>query len=127
MIKTFFSIILPGLLIAATGVGAGDLATAGFAGSQLGIGILWAVVLGGVFKFALTEGIARWQLVQGSSFLDSLASSLGKSFVYIFLSYLVLWSFFVGSALISASGVALHAVFPVIGARAWKNNLWHCL
>lgn len=44
MNSKFFSIIVPGLLIAATGVGAGDLATAGFAGSQLGVLILWAVV-----------------------------------------------------------------------------------
>lgn len=120
MNSKFFSIIVPGLLIAATGVGAGDLATAGFAGSQLGVLILWAVVLGGLFKFALTEGIARWQLVNGDSFIDGLAHHLGKPFVYGFLAYLVLWSFFVGSALISASGVALHAVFPVMEAETGK-------
>ena len=37
------SIILPGFLLAATGVGAGDLATASFAGSHLGVAVLWAV------------------------------------------------------------------------------------
>ncbi len=116
----FLPIILPGILIAATGVGAGDLATAGFAGSQLGVAILWAVVLGGVFKFALTEGIARWQLVNGDSFIDGLAHKFGAPFVYMFLAYLLLWSFFVGSALISASGAALHAIFPVFDAEKGK-------
>ncbi len=115
-----FSIILPGILVAATGVGAGDLATAGFAGSQLGVAILWAVVLGGLFKFALTEGIARWQLVNGDSFIDGLAKRFGAPFIYIFLAYLILWSFFVGSALISASGVALHAVFPLFDGDSGK-------
>lgn len=120
MSSKLFTIILPGLLIAATGVGAGDLATAGFAGSQLGVAILWAVVLGGIFKFALTEGIARWQLVNGESFIDGLAHKLGAPFVYIFLAYLILWSFFVGSALISASGVAVHAVVPIFDAETGK-------
>ena len=83
------SLIIPGLLIAATGVGAGDLATAGFAGSQLGVVILWAVVLGGALKYSLTEGIARWQLVNGESFIDGLAKQWGAPFVYIFLSQIL--------------------------------------
>ena len=39
--------IAPGILVAATGVGAGDLLIASLAGSALGIGILWAAVAGG--------------------------------------------------------------------------------
>ncbi len=108
-----FAIILPGILIAATGVGAGDLATASFAGSQLGLAILWAVVIGSVFKFVLTEGLARWQLVTGQSLLEGLAQNLGPVFAWLFLPYLLLWSFFVGSALMSACGVTLHALFPL--------------
>jgi len=120
MILKYLPILIPGLLIAATGVGAGDLATAGFAGSHLGVAILWAVVLGGVFKFVLTEGLARWQLVNGDSFLDGLAKHFGLTFVYIFLTYMVFWSFFVGSALISASGVALQALFPIFTPETGK-------
>ncbi len=110
---TLFAIILPGILIAATGVGAGDLATASFAGSQLGLAILWAVVVGSVFKLVLTEGLARWQLVTGQSLLEGLAQRLGPIFAWLFLPYLLLWSFFVGSALMSACGVTLHALFPL--------------
>ncbi|MAF09550.1 iron transporter, partial [Candidatus Poribacteria bacterium] len=40
------SVIGPGILVAATGVGAGDLATGAFTGSQLGTAVLWAVVVG---------------------------------------------------------------------------------
>jgi len=117
---TLFAIILPGILIAATGVGAGDLATASFAGSQLGLAILWAVVVGSVFKLVLTEGLARWQLVTGQSLLEGLAQRLGPIFAWLFLPYLLLWSFFVGSALMSACGVTLHALFPLFedGAQA---------
>ncbi len=110
---SLLAIILPGILIAATGVGAGDLATASFAGSQLGLAILWAVVVGSVFKLILTEGLARWQLATGQSLLEGLAQRLGPVFAWLFLPYLLLWSFFVGSALMSACGVTLHAMFPV--------------
>ena len=110
---SLMAIILPGILIAATGVGAGDLATASFAGSQLGLAILWAVVVGSIFKLILTEGLARWQLVTGHTLLEGLAQRLGPVFAWLFLPYLLLWSFFVGSALMSACGVTLHAIFPL--------------
>ncbi len=103
----------PGLLVAATGVGAGDLATASFCGSQLGVAVLWAVVVGGVMKYVLTEGLTRWQLTTGETFLEGAASRFGLVVGWLFLPYLLLWSFFVGAALMSACGVTLHAIFPV--------------
>ena len=39
------TIVGPGMLVAATGVGAGDLATGAFTGSKLGVAVLWAVGL----------------------------------------------------------------------------------
>ncbi len=110
---SLLAIIMPGFLVAATGVGAGDLATASFTGSQLGVAILWAVVVGGLLKFVLTEGLARWQLATGQTLLEGVALRLGKVTGLFFLPYLLLWSFFVGSALISACGITLHAMFPV--------------
>ena len=107
------SIIIPGFLVAATGVGAGDLATASLTGSQLGVAVLWAVVLGGFLKFILTEGLARWQLVTGITFLEGVAHRLGHIIGWLFLPYLLLWSFFVGSALMGACGVTLHAMIPL--------------
>ena len=103
----------PGLLVAATGVGAGDLATGAFSGSKLGLAVLWAVVLGAGFKFVLNEGLARWQLATGSTLLEGCALHLGRTVMWLFLVYLFLWSFFVGSALMSACGATVHAVFPL--------------
>ena len=99
--------------MAATGVGAGDLATASFSGSHLGVAVLWAVVVGSLFKYVLTEGLTRWQLVTGQTLLEGLADKLGPVFGWLFLPYLLLWSFFVGAALMGACGVTLHAIFPV--------------
>lgn len=115
------TVIGPGLLIAATGVGAGDLATGSFAGSILGTRILWAVIVGAFLKFIVTEGIARWQLATGSSLLEGVHARLGRAALWLFLPYLLLWSFFTASALMGACGVTLHAIFPVFAdARTGK-------
>jgi Mn2+/Fe2+ NRAMP family transporter len=107
------AVIGPGLLVAATGVGAGDLATASITGSQLGTAILWAVVVGAFLKFVMTEGLARWQLATGETLIEGAIHRLGRGVGWFFLPYLFLWSFLVGSALMSACGVTLHAMFPV--------------
>ena len=111
-------VIGPGLIVAATGVGAGDLATGAFTGNQLGVAVLWAVVLGAFIKFVLNEGLARWQLATGRTVLEGAVRHLGWPVRYIFLAYLLLWSYFVGSALISACGVAAHAMMPVFAEPA---------
>jgi Mn2+/Fe2+ NRAMP family transporter len=108
-----FAIIGPGLLVAATGIGAGDLATASFAGSILGTAILWAAVVGAFLKFVVTEGLARWQLATGDTLLEGIIHRIGKVVGWLFLPYLFVWSFFVASALMSACGVTLHAMIPV--------------
>jgi Mn2+/Fe2+ NRAMP family transporter len=112
------ALIGPGLLVAATGVGAGDLATAAFTASKLGVAVLWAVVLGAFLKFVVNEGLARWQLATGETLLEGALQRLGRPVQYLFAVYFVLWSFFVGSALMSACGVAIHALVPVFPAAA---------
>ncbi|MBW2527005.1 MAG: Nramp family divalent metal transporter [Deltaproteobacteria bacterium] len=114
------AIIGPGLITAATGVGAGDLATGSLAGSRLGVAVLWALWVGAGLKLLLTEGIARWQLATGESLLDGALRRLGRIVAWTFLPYLLLWSFFVGSALIGACGVAGHALLPLFDARTDK-------
>ena len=107
-----FALIGPGILIAATGVGAGDLATASFTGSMLGLTILWAVILGAFLKFVLNEGLARWQLATGTTLLQGCMKHLGQPVQWFFLGYLIVWSFLVGAMLMSAVGVtslAIHA------------------
>lgn len=102
----------PGLLLAATGVGGGDLATASIAGSLLGPAILWAVIVGAFLKFVVTEGLARWQLATGETFLEGVVHRLGAGWIIVFLPYLFLWTFFAASAQMNACGIALHAIFP---------------
>jgi len=111
--KRAISVIGPGLLVAATGIGAGDLATASFAGSHLGTAVLWAALAGAFLKFVANEGLARWQLATGTTLLEGVVRHFGHWAGWFFLAYLVFWTFFVASALMSACGVTLHALIPV--------------
>ena len=110
---SFWAILGPGLLLAATGIGGGDLTTATFVGGMLGTSVLWAVALGAFMKFVITEGIARWQLATGQTIIEGVVQRLGPVVIWIFLPYFLLWSFFVASAQMSSNGVALHALIPV--------------
>jgi Mn2+/Fe2+ NRAMP family transporter len=104
--------------VAATGVGAGDLATAAFTASRLGVAVLWAVVVGAFLKLVVNEGLARWQLATDETLLEGALRRLGRPGVIVFGLYFFLWSFFVSSALMSACGVAIHAIVPVFADPA---------
>ncbi|MBD3167187.1 iron transporter [bacterium] len=121
----FLSVIGTGILVAATGVGAGDLATAAFAGSRLGTTVLWAVVIGALMKYVLTEGLARWQVATGETLLEGCVTHFKRPFQVGFILYLLPWSFFVGSALMTACGVAFHAMVPVL--PVWMAAVLHSL
>ncbi len=118
--KSWLAIVGPGMLTAATGVGAGDLATGAFSGSKLGLAVLWVVIVGAAMKFVLTEGLARWQLVTGDTLLEGVIKHGGLAVYYVFLIYLFVWSYFVGAALMSAAGIAVHALLPLFSPNTDK-------
>jgi len=119
----WLAIIAPGILVAATGVGAGDLLTASMAGSRVGLAILWAAPLGCILKWTLNEGIARWQMSTDTTMLEGWVRHLGSWIQWVFLSYFVLWTFFVGGALITACGVAATALLP-LGDAGVSRAIW---
>jgi len=114
-----FKSIGPGIVIAATGVGAGDLIAASVSGARFGTTILWAAVIGAIIKYVITENLARWQLVTGTTLLEGWIHRLPRFVSIYFLLYLFLWSFVVAGALISATGLAAHAMMPSISVEAW--------
>jgi len=121
MKATSFSIrdIGPGLVIAATGLGAGDLIAAAVAGARYGTAILWAAILGAIVKLAMNEGLARWQLATGSTLIEGWIQRLPRIVSLYFLVYLVLWSFIVAGALIAGTGLAAHALYPGLSVVQW--------
>jgi len=121
MNKSAFSLrnIGPGLVIAATGLGAGDLIAASVAGARYGTALLWAAVVGAIIKYAMNEGLARWQLATGSTLLEGWVQRLPKIISLYFFVYLLLWSFIVAGALIAGTGLAAHALYPDISVELW--------
>jgi Mn2+/Fe2+ NRAMP family transporter len=116
----WFSKVVLGLLVAATGVGAGDLITASLAGSNLGLIILWAAVAGAVLKWGLNEGLARWQMATSTTILEGWADHLGPLVQWVFFVYFILWSYIVGGALINACGIAGAGLVPIGGPHTSK-------
>jgi Mn2+/Fe2+ NRAMP family transporter len=107
------------MVLAATGLGAGDLIAAAVAGARYGTVLLWAAILGAIVKFALNEGLVRWQLATGSTLLEGWIQRLPRVVPLYFLVYLVLWSFIVAGALIAGTGLAAHALYPGVSVVHW--------
>jgi Mn2+/Fe2+ NRAMP family transporter len=109
----------PGLLLAATGIGVGDMVASTIAGAEYGLTLLWALAAGVVIKFAITEGLARWQLVTGSTLLEGWREKLPAWALGLFLAYFTVWSFFVSSALVAASALVPAAIVPSVKLPVW--------
>ncbi len=116
--------LMPGVLVAATGVGAGDLLTASLAGANVGLTLLWAALVGAVLKYVLTEGVARWQMATGQTLLAGWTTHLGRWVQWTFLLYLLIWSVYVGGALINACGVAGTGLAPLSSDPQVSLRLW---
>ena len=101
----------PGLVVAATGVGAGDMVSSLTAGTEFGTILIWAVILGAALKFALTEGLGRWYMATKTTILEGWHSMGWWASIY-FIVYLALVTFFFGAAAPSASALATDAMFP---------------
>lgn len=108
----------PGIMAAATGVGAGDLVATMVAGSRYGYTLLWAVILGTVFKLALGEAVGRWHLASGQTLLAGWRT-LGRWVLVYFGAYAVVWGFVYGATAMSASGLPLNALMPGLSVRYW--------
>jgi Mn2+/Fe2+ NRAMP family transporter len=111
-------LIGPGLVVAATGVGAADLVATLVAGSKYGYALLWCAVLGCVMKIVLVEGAGRFSLATGRTIYEGWAS-LGRWTYFYFGPYIVIWGIVYGAAAMSGTGLALHALLPFLGVKAW--------
>lgn len=103
----------PGFVVAATGVGAGDLVATLIAGSRYGYTLLWAAVVGAVVKVALAEATGRWHLATGQTIFAGWRS-LGRWTTWYFAVYVTIWGFVFGATAMSASALPLTALFPAV-------------
>ncbi|MFG3546969.1 Nramp family divalent metal transporter [Streptomyces sp. NPDC047725] len=116
--KSSWRYIGPGIVVAATGVGAGDLVATLIAGSNFGYTLLWAAVIGCLVKISLAEACGRWHLATGRTLFDGWAS-LGRWTTWFFAVYAVIWGFVYGAAAMSSSALPLQALFPDVMDLEW--------
>jgi Mn2+/Fe2+ NRAMP family transporter len=102
---TFLKLAGPGLIVAATGIGSGDVVSATVGGARYGVVLLWAIAIGAFFKFVLSEGIARWHLPVWVK--------------YYFAAYLLLWTIAVSAALTNATGLGISNLTGGAVPQSW--------
>src|SRR5688572_13330867 len=69
-------LIGPGLMVAAAGIGTGDMVSATMGGAGYGLALLWVVALAAFLKCFLNEGIARWQLATNTIAIEAWCTHL---------------------------------------------------
>ena len=109
----------PGLLLAAAGIGVGDMVSSIIAGAEYGLTLIWALAAGVLVKYAITEGAARWQLATDRTLVEGWRDNLPSPVLIGFFVYFVIWSYMVASALVSASALVPAAVFPSVSVQTW--------
>jgi Mn2+/Fe2+ NRAMP family transporter len=113
-----WKLVGPGLVVAATGVGAADLVATLIAGSKFGYALLWTVIVGCVMKIVLVEGAGRYSLATGHTIYEGW-SRLGRWTHWYFGPYIVIWGFVYGAAAMAGTGLPLHSLLPVLPVWAW--------
>jgi Mn2+/Fe2+ NRAMP family transporter len=127
---SFLKLAGPGLVVAATGIGSGDVVSATVGGASYGVVLLWAVAVGAFFKFVLNEGIARWQLATGTTVLEGWAEHLPGWVKVYFGVYLVFWTVAVSAALTNATGLGIANLTNGVVSQPWGavvHSLLGCL
>ena len=113
-----WKVIGPGLVVAATGVGAADMVATLTAGSRYGYALLWAVILGVILKIVLVEGAGRYTLATGRTIFQGWRS-LGRWTTWYFGPYIVIWGFVYGASAMSSTALPLAALFPAVDLKIW--------
>jgi Mn2+/Fe2+ NRAMP family transporter len=116
---SFLKLAGPGLVVAATGIGSGDVVSATVGGARYGVMLLWAIAAGAFFKFVLQEGIARWQLATGKTALEGWADHLPAWVKWYFVVYLVLWTVAVSASLTNATGLGIANLTGGAISQSW--------
>lgn len=111
-------IVGPGLVVAATGIGAGDLVATLVAGSRFGYALLWAAVLGVIIKIFLVEGAGRYSLATGKTIFEGWRT-VGRWTAWYFGPYILIWGLVYGAAAMSSSALPLATLFPGVDLKVF--------
>ncbi|GGH60852.1 Nramp family divalent metal transporter [Rothia aerolata] len=113
-----YKIIGPGLVVAATGIGAADLVATLVAGSRYGYALMWAIVVGVIMKIVLVEGAGRYSLATGRTMFEGWRT-LGRWTSVYFGPYILIWGFVYGATAMSSAAMPLAVLFPFLPLWGW--------
>jgi Mn2+/Fe2+ NRAMP family transporter len=116
---SFWKLAGPGLVVAATGIGSGDVVSATVGGARHGVVLLWAIAAGAFFKFVLQENIARWQLATGRTAVEGWAEYLPAWVKWYFGVYLIIWTVSVSASLTNATGLGMANLTGGALSQSW--------
>src|SRR5690606_459798 len=111
-------VVGPGLVVAATGVGAADMVATLVAGSRYGYGLLWAVIVGVILKIILVEGAGRYTLATGRTIFEGWRT-LGRWTTWYFGPYIMIWGVVYGATAMSSAAMPLTPLFPAVDLKFW--------
>ena len=111
-----WKVVGPGLVVAATGVGAADLVATLVAGAKFGYPLPWVAALGAVIKVVLVEGAGRYSLATGRTIFEGWRS-LGRWTAWYFAPYIAIWGLVYGATAMSSSALPVVALFPDLSLR----------
>ena len=111
-------------MVAATGVGAGDIVMASLAGARYGVILLWAAIVGGLLKYILNESLAKWDIATGTTLIQGWIQRLPRVISIYFGLYLVFWAFLVAGTLITYTGVVANTLLPLGFTDTISTTIW---
>lgn len=105
-------------MVAATGVGSGDMVATLIAGERFGYALLWAAVAGCLVKVCLAEAVGRWHLATNQTMFEGWWR-LGRWTRVYFAPYILIWGFVYGATAMSATALPLAVLMPALSLQVW--------
>lgn len=117
----------PGLVVALTWLGAGDLVDSAVAGGHYGYSLMWAMVIALFVRFAFVSIIAKYQLCNqhGESFMSGLRRIHPGLPVFVGVVGLLFVHFY-GSYMLKGTGEASARLFGFFQPWVW-SVFWACV
>ena len=119
MKKSIFKSLGPGLLFAGAAVGVSHLVQSTRAGADFGFGLLWALLIAGIFKYPFFQFGPRYAAATGETLLDGY-KKLGKGVLAISYGISFITMFFIQAAVtIVTAGLAVN-LFGTFDMVTWS-------
>jgi Mn2+/Fe2+ NRAMP family transporter len=115
----------PGLVVAATAVGASHLVLAPTAGASFGYALLWVIPFAHLFKYPAFEFAPRYAVATGTSLLDGYARVPGPRgwALWVFLLGTFVQGVTVLAGVLGVAAAVAHAAIPGLPLWAWSVAL----